>query len=156
MESTHLELTVASSMPWHEQFVTRQDFRIVQAAMRILPLTKSAFVLLVAGLLALPAAGSAADTEPALRQNCGRVDGTLIIAFNLSCRRADHIWRSASGGSLPRGWVGANRDAGGGEALLYRKRDSERVLGALDRNGGLVRSKLGRHAPVVLAHVPYG
>lgn len=52
---------------------------------------------LVASYLAVDVALAA---PVAKRRQCGSLDGTPIIGFNLSCRRAKRLWR----GPLPRGW----------------------------------------------------
>lgn len=88
------------------------------------------------------------------RHRCGRIDGSPLVAFNLRCGAAISIWRRASSGSLPTGWSGENVDVAGGEALLFRTRDSVLVSEAQTPHGLSLRKLHG--APVVLARVPYG
>lgn len=100
--------------------------------------------------LRMVAAHARRGKRVARRRECGVLDGTPIVAFNLSCRHAKRLWR----GPLPPPWAGANLDIDGGVALLYRHGDEARVQRALGRRG-VDRKELGA-TPLVLARVPYG
>jgi hypothetical protein len=86
--------------------------------------------------------------DEASHQRCGEVDGHQLSAYNLSCRKAGQIYRQ-----LPRGWTGANVDAGGGLALLFPAKRQDRVFRAL-KGSHIRRSVLGR-ARLVMAKAPY-
>jgi hypothetical protein len=116
-------------------------------------------IFLGTGLLSLAcstAVGSALASHSTDHRKCGRAAGAPIRAWNLSCRRARHLYRSvAAQGRFPRGWTGGNRDYGGGEFLLYRKRDRNAIQAAI-AFGSVNAEPLGGRVPLVVAKVPYG
>jgi hypothetical protein len=100
--------------------------------------------------LAAVTAFGAAPTASA--HTCGRVAGTKVHAYNLSCARA----RSIYGGQPPKGWTAGNVDVAGGLAFYCRAADEEVVDDAIDKRTGRVRVSRLHGVPLIIAAVPYG